>query len=122
MQKAIKATQVNFESSSGQTPEYRRWHHFFKRQLGNFLLEYGVTIYKPSKPNHFDFSAFFQLPNGNWFYVAVSDLRGFKDSMMIRTATHEKDYTGGSNRYCPLNNECDFRRAFEVVTGLKKGN
>lgn len=120
MEKAIRETQKNFESSSIRTPEYLRWHHLFKRQLKTFLLEYGITVFNPSKPNHFDFSAFFQTPAGQWFYVSVSDLRGFKDSMLIRTAKHEKDFTGGVNRYCGLNNECGFRRNFEEVTGLYK--
>jgi hypothetical protein len=37
MEKAIKATQQEFESSSSQTPEYRAWHRFFKREFTHFL-------------------------------------------------------------------------------------
>ena len=119
MEKALKATQQNFESSSQQTPEYRRWHHLFKRQLASFLLEYGITIFKPSKPNHFDFSAFFQTPNGQWYYVSISDVRGFKNDMLMRTADNEKDFQGGINCFVSLKSITDFRNDFESIVKLK---
>ena len=116
MKKAIKATQAEFESSSGKTPEYLAWHRLFKREFSAFLKSKGASNIEIGKPNHFDMSGFFTLGNTIW-YFSISDLRGFKDNMLIRTAKHYKDYTGGMNQYAPLNQgENTFIRIFNEVT------
>jgi hypothetical protein len=44
-----------------------------------------------------------------WFYFSISDVRGEfgigrdqKPKLLIRTAQHNKDYTGGTNRYVTI--------------------
>lgn len=53
-------------------------------------------------PNYFDYSAFFSK-NGKFVYVHVGDVRfesRWYEHILYRTAKSNKDYTGGSNRYC----------------------
>lgn len=103
MKKAIAETQKEFESASYRTPEYLAWHRLFKREFTKFLESRGMTGIEFSKPNHFDMSGFFKdgAKDQIW-YFSVGDLRGFKDAMLIRTAKHYKDYTGGMNQYVSL--------------------
>jgi hypothetical protein len=101
MKKAIEATQAEFESASCRTPEYLSWHRLFKREFTKFLTEKGATLVQIGKPNHFDMSGFFTLGTQIW-YFSISDLRWSKDQMLLRTAKHYKDYTGGNNQYVPL--------------------
>lgn len=117
MKKAIKATQAEFESSSGRTPEYLAWHRLFKREFTKFLESKGMTGIDIGKPNHFDMSGFFKDGGKDQiWYFAIGDLRGFKDRMLIRTAQHYKDYTGGKNEYIPLDGtEADFVAGFDYV-------
>jgi hypothetical protein len=117
MLKALNATQSEFESSCSRTPEYLSWHRLFKREFTKFLTEHGATLVQIGKPNHFDMSGFFTW-NGQAWYFSIGDLRGFKDTMLVRTAQHYKDYTGGQNHFVPLNMGTDhfdveFRRVVE---------
>jgi hypothetical protein len=116
MKKAIKATQAEFESSSSRTPEYLAWHRLFKREFTKFLEARGMTGIDIGKPNHFDMSGFFKdgAKDQIW-YFSLSDLRGFKDNLLIRTAKHYKDWTGGMNQYAPLTTEAAFTEAFERI-------
>jgi hypothetical protein len=53
-------------------------------------------------PSYFEFSAFFKK-DGKFIYVHVGDVRfqqNWYEDILYRTAKDEKDYTGGSNRYC----------------------
>lgn len=117
MKKAIQATQAEFESSSARTPEYLAWHRLFKREFTKFLESKGMTGIDISKPNHFDMSGFFKDGSKDQiWYFSISDLRGFKETMLIRTAAHYKDYTGGMNQYAALNgDEAKFIEGFERV-------
>jgi hypothetical protein len=117
MKKAIEATQAEFESASHRTPEYLAWHRLFKREFTKFLNSRGMTGIEFSKPNHFDLSGFFKdgAKDQIW-YFSISDLRGFKDNMLIRTAAHYKDFTGGANQYLPLNRgSANFTEAFDKL-------
>jgi len=102
MKRAIEATQKEFESSCGRTPEYLAWHRLFKKELTIFILNQGGKDVQIGKPNHFDLSGFFTAHDGQIWYVSVSDLRGFKDSMLLRAAKSYKDYSGGRNNDIPL--------------------
>ena len=60
---------------------------------------YGLTT------NYFYISGFLRNEKENkWAYVCCSDVRFFKDewhdSLLIRSARDNKDYTGGQNRFC----------------------
>lgn len=100
---AIAATNKHFESSASQTPEYLAWHRLFKREFTKFLQERGMTDIEIGRPNHFDMSGFFRAGR-QLYYFSISDLRWSKDTMLIRTAAHNKDWSGGSNMFCPLSN------------------
>ena len=52
-----------------------------------------ITFYK----GHYFCSCFITLPNGGIIYMSTSDYRHFPQQYIIRTAIHEKDYTGGVN-------------------------
>lgn len=44
-------------------------------------------------------SGFFQIDN-QWFYFSCSPMFAINDKVMWRTAKHNKDYTGGENKWC----------------------
>ena len=101
MNKAIRATQAHFESSTGKTPEYQAWHRLFKREFTALLTQLGATSIQIGKMNHFDMSGFFTIQNQIW-YFRIEDVRWSKDKMLIRTAQSFKDYTGGHNQYVSM--------------------
>jgi hypothetical protein len=117
MKAAIKATKGHFESSSFRTPEYLAWHRTFKRAFTKFLESRGMTGIEISKPNHFDLSGFFKDGGHDQiWYFRIEDIRWSKDRMLIRTAQHYKDYTGGRNQYVPLDgSDLDFKDSFDTV-------
>ena len=102
MAKSLYLLSFNFESSSSRTPQYLEFHRVFKREFSNLLKPYCKKI-EISKPNHFDISGFFELNNGEIYYISLGDLRWDKENLLIRTAKDFKDYTGGSNNYITLN-------------------
>ena len=116
MKKAIAATNKDFESSCSKTPEYLSWHRLFKREFTQFLTAKGASNIAIGKPNHFDMSGFFTLGNTVW-YFSIGDLRhgGTASPMLIRTAAHYKDYSGGMNQYIPMRNETAFTDGFDSV-------
>ncbi len=56
--------------------------------------------------NHYCFSCFIRNNQNKLIYLSISDVRYFTNywynRILIRTAKHEKDYTGGSNNYTSL--------------------
>lgn len=117
MKKALFATQTHFESSSSRTPEYLSWHKLFKREFTKFLESKGMTGIEIGKPNHFDLSGFFKDGKKDQiWYFRIEDIRWSKDNMLIRTAQHYKDYTGGRNQYIPLKDGAnDFEYGFHQI-------
>lgn len=101
MEKALSLLQQEFESSSTRTPQYLAYHKLFKREFTKLLVKIGCSEIRVSKPNHFDITGFF-LYEGQWWYFSLGDLRWGKDQMLIRTATHSRDFTGGLNQYIPM--------------------
>lgn len=118
MKRAISETQKEFESSSSRTPEYLSWHRLFKREFTKLLLSEGVRAVniEIGKPNHFDISGFFTV-NGQTWWFRVEDIRWSKDRMLIRTAQSNRDYTGGTNQFIPLDQgEHAFLSKFGSIT------
>jgi len=115
MKKALQSTKQEFESACNRTPQYLTWHRLFKREFTKFLLDNGATNVYIHNPNHFDMSGFFTLLPVIW-YFSISDLRGFKDKMLIRTAQSYKDYTGGKNQYISLSSEASLLQGFTTIT------
>lgn len=68
----------------------RKWINFLKRK-GMRLVKGKYQVY------HFH-SGFFYTPSGKLWYWMSGDDRWSK-TILIRTAEHERDYHGGSNRY-----------------------
>jgi hypothetical protein len=65
---------------------------------------------------HFDVSGFVKLLDDRIFYFRVGDIRWSKFSMLVRTAEHFKDWTGGSNDFVSIdsNFKNNFFRAINV--------
>ena len=95
----------NWEFSSGSSTGddfkifVRLFRNYIKKQL-----PMGATLVNFS-PNHYDLGGFIKK-NNKFVYFSISDVRYFPDAwcedILIRTATSEKDYTGGSNNYTTL--------------------
>ncbi len=115
MKKALDETQKYFVSASNQTPEYLICHKLFKKEFTEFLKKKGATDIEFGNPNHFDINGFFRKSK-QLYYFSISDLRWSKETMLIRTAKHKKDYTGGSNCYCRLYNIDCFELDFDNHT------
>ena len=107
MSTALRITAKDFESSSGRTSQYLKWHRMFKREFTHELKSRGCTDVQISKPNHFDMSGFFTYKE-HIAYFSVSDLRWSKDKILLRRANSYEDYTGGHNCYVSLKEEYEF--------------
>ena len=107
MKNTFKLHRQEFISSSQKTDQYKTYHRTFKREFTKALTNMGCRDIKIGKPNHFDVSGFFTAAGGQMWYFSISDLRWSKDQMLIRTAKHDKDWTGGSNQYVSLDSELD---------------
>ena len=97
----------NFESSSGLTDEFATFAREYKRELTKQLPE-NCEIVAWSR-GHFYISCFIKnKASGRFAYLSTSDVRHFSDewynNILIRTAKHEKDYTGGSNGWSDWKN------------------
>lgn len=102
MKKSLQLLKQEFESSCLKTPQYTSFHRTFKREFTKLLQGLGAVSVKFFKPNHFDASGFFQI-NGQWWYFRLEDLRWAKDSLLIRTAKDDRDFSGGRNQFIALN-------------------
>lgn len=113
--KAQKASQAQgiekwldypFESSSGLTPEYAQ----FAKEIKDFIKKAIAPdlILINFNRGHFYFSGFLTTPDGTkTVYFSSDDVRwnlcgGWYNSLLIRTAKHAKDYTGGTNNTCKI--------------------
>lgn len=103
MKKTLSLLKQKFESSCGKTPQYLEFHRTFKREFTALLKSYGAEKIEVSKPNHFDASGFFTHAD-EIYYFSLSDLRWSKSNLLVRTAKHYKDYTGGVNQYVTFDN------------------
>ena len=97
-----------FESSCSRTPEFMAFARMFRGHIQKQAKENGLVLVNYSN-GHFYCSGFFKnLITGKYAYFSISDVRYFKDSwiddVLLRTAKHEKDYTGGSNQSVHINN------------------
>ena len=115
MKKTFKLHGEEFISSSQKTLQYKTYHRTFKREFTKALNSMGCQDIKIGKPNHFDVSGFFTAPGGQMWYFSISDLRWSKDQMLIRTAKHDKDWTGGTNQFVSLASESDLLRGISRI-------
>ena len=97
-----------FESSSGLTDEYATFAKMFIQRIKQEGKIEGFTVLNASR-GHFEVSGFVQSQRtGKFAYFSISDVRYFPEqwhkNILIRTAQHEKDYTGGVNQSATLEN------------------
>ena len=94
-----------FATASGPTPEFVAFARAFKAALSQTLSPEWESV--GFSRGHFELSGFLQhQSSGQYVYWHISDVRFSPDEwathVLIRTATHAQDYTGGLNHYTPL--------------------
>jgi hypothetical protein len=111
MKKSLQMLLTGFESSSTLTPEFAQFYRTFKSEFTKELKTVGATEIEFHR-GHFYLSGFCRV-NGQLWYFSLSDVRGMEYGMKInpdsclnkllyRTAQHNKDWTGGHNRYATI--------------------
>lgn len=95
-----------FQSSCSTTKEFTS----FCRNIKKFIKDETNTCFELISFNkgHFYFSGFLQnRVNGKYVYFCCSDVRYFTrkwyNALLIRTANNDKDFTGGTNHDCNIN-------------------
>jgi hypothetical protein len=106
MKKTIALLNQEFQSSSSLTPQFAAFFNVFKKEFANTLKKIGCIDFAFNR-GHFYISGFFTAPSGQIYYFSLSDVRMLhfhpnEQSIMFRTATSYKDYTGGTNKYIKL--------------------
>ena len=93
----------NFQSSSVLTEEFALFSKHIRAELKK-INGYELVSYNRG---HFYFSAFLKnKQNSKLVYISSDDVRGssgWYSGLLIRTAQHDKDYTGGRNNFCQFN-------------------
>ena len=95
----------DWEFSSGSTTggDFKVFARLFREAVKRALI-HGARLVDFSA-GHYDISGFIEK-DGRFVYFSTSDVRGFSgewhSNILIRTAKHQKDYTGGSNGYTTL--------------------
>ena len=98
MKKTIEKYAEKFESSSCLTPQFKDFWLSFNREFKKLLKELDAVETSISR-GHFYVSGFFKLADDRIYYFSLGDVRWDKGSMLIRTATDFKDFSGGSNGF-----------------------
>jgi hypothetical protein len=111
MKESIALLMKGFESSSGCTPEFKKFYSTFKKEFAKELKSIGAENIVFSR-GHFYISGFFTI-NDQPYYFSISDVRGMDYSikynpdsctskLLYRTAKDYKDYLGGSNHFVKI--------------------
>jgi hypothetical protein len=112
MKESLKMLRNGFESSCSTTPEFAQFFRTFKKEFTKELKTIGATDIEFSR-GHFHLTGFFRSTDGQLWYFSLSDVRGMEyglkvnpescmNKLLYRTAKHNKDWTGGSNRYATI--------------------
>lgn len=97
------------DAGSYVSKEYRSFQTALVREISKYAKAVGATVVSNSK-GHYDTSCFVER-NGKFVYISHSStlcrmndgVRIDLNSLLIRTARHEKDYRGsGYNNFCPI--------------------
>lgn len=98
----------SFSSGPYAGDDYIAFQQTMKADLSKQLKSAGLTL-KQFNKNHYCFSAV--VTNGERYaYISIGDVRDNRrifDEVLYRTMAHEKDWSGGNNRYCHWNNVGD---------------
>lgn len=91
-----------FGSGGTVTPEFKKFARQFKTEFKKELRDIGGKL-EEFKSGHFYLYGFF-TKGGQLYYFNLSDVRWWhkEPKLMYRTAAHQKDWTGGANRYITL--------------------
>ncbi len=111
MKQSLKLLKAGFESSCSTTPEFASFFRTFKKEFTKELQSQGATEIEFHR-GHFYLSGFARV-NGQLWYFSLSDVRGMDltlqhnpescmSKLLYRTAQHNKDWTGGQNRYATI--------------------
>lgn len=95
---------TRFISSTVKTDQFKQFASEFKRSIKKELPK-DLTV--KFMVGHFYISGFFKnTKTDKYAYFNISDVRHFPgnwiSNVLIRTAEHERDFTGGANRYCHI--------------------
>lgn len=117
--KLISIINRHYESSSWVTGQYKNAKAEFIKTLKKYFGKENVIV--RSCP-HFEFTGFIKYYD-KYVYFSTGDLR-FRvcNSMLVRTAKNDTDWTGGHNYQISYDNEKDFDIFFigRVTELLKK--
>lgn len=108
---------TTFANSTGLTEQFRAFARDFQKALRQAIgPDYDLVAFRRG---HFELSGFLQHNRtGRFTYWSISDVRFFPEAwanhILIRTAAHPKDFTGGMNYYTPLD---EFRSALDRLVG-----
>lgn len=90
---------------SDLSSEFKSFFRKEKNRLKKILEARGCTKIELDYGFYY-FSGFFTAPSGQIYYLSSSDVRDFGyNKLLIRTAKHYKDWTGGMNQYCGIDAE-----------------
>jgi hypothetical protein len=95
----LKLLKQTFESSSGETAQYREFYFAFKADMTRLLKDKVKRL--EFHKMHFEVSGFLEANNSQVWYLNTGDVRlsAQRMGMLIRTAKDFKDYIGGPNGY-----------------------
>ena len=101
-----KWTNCEFQSSGSLTYEFAEFYRDAKKEFKSQLPDFEFLN---STRGHFDFSFFVRNINTKKMaYISCDDVRfwpnDWHNSLLIRTATDENDYTGGTNNNTTIEN------------------
>lgn len=107
MKQSLSRIRADFESSCGETEEFRAFFNTFKREFTKELKSIGATNIQFTK-GHFYVSGFYTIGTQAW-YFSVSDVRGMPHiqdvngyPLMYRKCKDYKDYTGERNQWVQI--------------------
>ncbi|MCL2369683.1 MAG: hypothetical protein FWC80_00405 [Firmicutes bacterium] len=96
-----------FSSGSYAGKDYLAFQRVYLNHLKKLATANSWELARASK-RHYEFSAFIKNNKNHIVYMSISDVRGVNDqwfkNVLVRTARHEKDYTGGRNNFTSLPN------------------
>lgn len=92
-----------FSSGCDTGEDYLAFQKDARADLRKQAASAGYKLHKFYK-NHYCFSAVLQHEEtGSYVYIYVTDVRcgrKWHEEVLYRTMAHEKDWTGGPNRFC----------------------
>ena len=97
---------VNYRFSSGGyiDDDFKSFNTKFRNAIKK-LLPNGYEVHTWNR-GHYYCSAMIKTPEEKFIYLSIPDVRYFINEwfqdILIRTAAHEKDWTGGPNHYTNL--------------------